>query len=196
MLGLWWVIDTFVMGNLAPPEPAISVTTSTTVLEAIKQVNKQIFIEHYNAVDVSYSEAPNEWLGRLGVQQEFIVLVRGRVPAGLDLSQVTEDSIWISEDGSRIQLTLPPPIIFEDNVSLDLENSRIFTNRDTCPSFLCDDSLSAYQSVALPEAERMLIEMSQENGILNQAARDGQLYYEQLLRSLGFDEVRVIVPGY
>jgi hypothetical protein len=120
-------------GEIDPGQP---------VLEAIKHVNKQVFIEHYNAVDVSYTEAPADWIKAI-VRQEFIVLLRGRVPAGFDLEQLTRDDIWISSDGKRIQLTLPPPVVFEGNVSIDFENSRILARSDTCPGFLCQDPLEA-----------------------------------------------------
>lgn len=183
-------------GTPAPPQPVIEVTSNQTVLEAIRKVNKQIFIEHYNTIDIQYSEAPSAWLDRLGIRQEFVVLIRGRVPAGFDLSQVNEANIWVSADGQRVQLILPPPQVFSENVAIDFENSRVLTQRDTCPNLFCNDTLTTYQNIALPEAETMLIEAAQSNGILQQAADDGKTYYEQLLRSLGFTEVQVLVNGY
>ena len=82
----------------------------TPVLEAIHHVNKQLFVEHYLVVDVYLSDAPENWfawLGKLGIRQDFVVLVRGRVPAGFDLTKVGERHIWTSADGKRVQLTLP-----------------------------------------------------------------------------------------
>ena len=193
-----WLVN-FVRGTLIDPpnEPGVvTVTGNNAVLEAIKEVNKQIFIEHYNTIDMTYTEAPQGWAGALGIKQEFVVLVRGRVPAGFDLQQLDENDIWVSSDGRRAQVTLPPPAIFEDNVSIDFEHSRVLTQSDTCPNFLCEDNLNALQGQALPAASGLLVEAAQENGILDQTARDGKAYYEQLLKGLGFEEVRVIVPGY
>ena len=194
-----WVGAPF--GGIFNPNPSAAQLTPTiiarrVVVEAIKEVNKQVFIEHYNTVDVQFSEAPQGWAGAIGIKQEFIVLVRGRVPAGFDLQQLTEDDIWVSWDGKRIQLNLPPPIIFDENVTIDLENSRVLAQSDTCPDFICDDSLSTYQTDVLPAGKELLAQFAQENGILNQAAKDGKAYYEQLLHSLGFEEIRVIVNGY
>jgi hypothetical protein len=169
----------------------------SVVIEAIQQVNKQTFAEYYEAVDVQYTEVPENWLKVFGLKQEILVLVRGRIPAGFDLQGVDDDRLWISADGRRVQLTLPPPTIFEDNVAVDFENSRILAASDTCPSFVCPQgTLEAYQRVVLPNAQVLLIDAAREHGILERAARDGQTYYRQLLRSLGFDEVRVIVDGY
>ncbi|OQY47179.1 MAG: hypothetical protein B6242_05630 [Anaerolineaceae bacterium 4572_78] len=133
----------------------------------------------------------------LGIKQNIIVLIRGRVPAGFQLGNIDEDDIWVSSDGTRAQITLPPPVIFEENIAFDFENSRVLSTSDTCPNFICPtDTLAAYQELVLPAAREKLIVYARESGILDQAARDGEAYYTQLLKSLGFEEVRVIVEGY
>lgn len=190
----WWFYSNFI--NRQSTAGTTTIINQGSVLESIRSVNKQIFIEHHNMVPIVYSEAPDGWIGLLGLQQNMVVLIRGTVPAGFDLSELDERDIWISNDGKRAQITLPPPIIFEENVSIDFENSQILTQSDTCPSFLCQDNLEAYQSEVLPNSKDMLIEFAHENGILNQAAHDGEAYYEQFLKSLGFEEIRVIVDGY
>lgn len=175
------------------------VDPSPPILEAVKHVNKQVFIEHYNAVDMTYSEVPRDWLSflsNIGIQQEVVVLLRGRIPAGFDLEEFSEKDIWVSADGKRAQITLPAPKIFAENVAIDFENSRILSQSDTCPNFLCEDTLVAYQSQVMPAGRDRLIEFARQNGILEQAAKDGKEYYEQLLKSLGFEEVRVVVTGY
>jgi hypothetical protein len=174
-------------------------TTETTVVngqaivESIRQSNKQVLVEHYNMVDIDYSEAPAGWLNLLPIQQNFVLLLKGRVPAGFDLSTLTPDDIWISADGRRVQLVLPPPVLFTENIALDLENSRILGESDTCPDFICQDQLSTLQDQLLPQGRRLLAEASLRSGILEQVATDGQRYYEQFLTALGFDEVRVVI---
>lgn len=175
------------------------VRPGTPVLEAIRHVNKQIFIEHYLVVDVDYSDAPEgwfEWLEKLGIKQDFVVLIHGRVPAGFDLHELTEDHVWTSSDGKRVQLTLPAPMVFKDNVSIDFENCRVLAREDTCPNWICKDDLAAYQNEVLPAARDTLIEHAIRNGILEQTAQDGKVFYEQLLISLGFEQADVIVSGY
>ena len=196
-LGLvtWWFYSSFV----SPEKSERSVTTIVdkgTVVEAIHSVNRQTSIEHDTMVPIVYSEAPKGWIGQLGLKQEMVVIIRGKAPAGFDLSQLDDDDIWVSKDGKRVQITLPPPIVFEENVAIDFEDSQILTQSDLCPDFLCQNSLEAYQEQVLPNAKQLIIDAAHENGILNQAARDGKIYYAQLLESLGFEEVRVIVNGY
>lgn len=169
------------------------------VLEAIHHVNKQTFIEHYLVVDVDYTDAPEVWpklLEKLGIKQEFVVLIRGRVPAGFDLQKLSEKDIWTSSDGKHVQLTLPAPMVFEENVSIDFENSRVLSSRDTCPNWLCEDEVAVFLREVLPSARDILIEYAIRHEILKQAAQDGKAYYEQFLTSLGFEQVDVIVAGY
>jgi hypothetical protein len=90
---------------------------------------------------------------------------------------------------------LPPPMLFVDNVNLDLANSRILAERDSCPDFLCQNQLGVFKDQMVPEGRKLLMAASQQSGILEQVANDGKVYYEQFLKSLGFEEVRVLIRG-
>ena len=195
LLGGWWIYQSLVVRNLSF-DTRTTVTTGASVVEAVKQVNKQIFIEHNQVVDIDYKQAPKNWLAYLGVEQSFVLLLRGTVPAGIDASKIEIENVWISEDGSRVQLTLPSPQVFEENVSIDFERSRILAMTDTCPDLICENDVVAYQNQLLPEGRLLLIDDAVEGGILDQVADDAKAYYEQLLKSLGFKEVRVVVTGY
>ncbi len=195
---VWSIAQTF--QQVSAPPISSTTTVGPQIIEAVRRVNKQIFIEHYAGVEVRHLDAPGGWaafLYNLGVRQEFLVLIRGRVPAGIDLSQLRDEDIWVSRDGRRVQITLPPPVIFREQIALDLVNSRIIENTDFCPGFICPQSgiESFFQSVDA-EAKAALAEAAIEAGILAQAARDAEVYYTQLLNSLGFAEVRVVVRGY
>jgi len=194
MLSGWLMLNNTVH-DLLNLDTKVTVVNGAAVVESIKQVNKQIFIEHYNVVDIDYTEAPEGWLRVLPIKRSFVVLLRGRVPAGFDLRQLTAKDVWISADHRRVQLLLPPPTIFAENVNIDFEHSRILTQNDSCPDFICQQTIEAYKNQILPQGRNLLMEASQRSGILEEAAKDGQRYYEQWLKSLGFNEVRVIVKG-
>jgi hypothetical protein len=193
-LGGWLVLNNTIR-DVFNLDTKVTIVDGAAVVESIKRVNKQIFIEHYNVVDIDYTEAPEGWLRVLPIKQTFVVLLRGRVPAGFDVSELTPQDIWISADHRRVQLLLPPPTIFEDNVNIDFEHSRILAQSDTCPDFICQQTIEAYKNQILPEGRKLLVKASEQSGILEEAAVDGQRYYEQLLKSLGFAEVRVIIRG-
>lgn len=191
---IWWTGQSMLAG-LTNLDTQATIVTKAPVVASLKQVNKQVFIEHNNMVDVDYTEAPEGWLSILPIEQSFVVLLRGRVPAGFDLSQLTEDDVWISPDGTKAQLVLPPPVIFEENVAVNFEDSRILLQGDTCPDFLCEENLDAIQKQIIPQGRQLLIETSRKSGIMEQTAEMGIHYYEALLRSLGFAEVQVFVKS-
>lgn len=193
LAGLWFMNDT--AQSLFSRSTETTVINGEAIVESIRQANKQILVEHYNVVDIDYSEAPAGWLGLLPIQQNFVLLLKGRVPAGFDLETLGPDAIWISADGRRVQLVLPEPVIFTENIALDLENSRILGQSDTCPDFICRDQLTAMQDDLLPQGRRLLAEASMRSGILSHVSADGQRYYEQFLSALGFEEIRVVVSA-
>ncbi|MCB0061150.1 MAG: DUF4230 domain-containing protein, partial [Caldilineaceae bacterium] len=159
--GAWLARDTvrsLVGGSLFPTSTETTVVSGQAIVDSIRRANKQILVEHYNVVDIDYSEAPAGWLGLLPIQQNFVLLLKGRVPAGFDLEMMKSDDIWISADGRRVQLVLPPPVIFTENIALDLENSRLLGEGDSCPDFICRDQLTAIQADLLPQGRRLLAE--------------------------------------
>ena len=166
----------------------------------IKLVNKHMFVQHFLVVDVTHTEAPEgllRFLGDLGIKEEFVVLLQGRVPAGFDLENLPPGSIWVSADRTQVQLTLPSPVIFEDNVSIDFENSRVLSQSDWCPDLICPTTdLEALLNEALPDGRDRMIDAARQNGILDHAAKAGKEHYQIYLESLGFEEVRVVVRGY
>lgn len=182
---------------LLQPQPVTIVKpTSSDILNNIRRVNKQIFIEHDLVVDLDYSDTPEGWfkfLGNLGIKNDFVVLLHGRVAAGIDLQELTPDMIWVSPNGDQVMLTLPPPKVFDDNLNLDIERSRVISRRETCPNFLCQDKLTAFQKDIVPEGRARLKEAAIRNGILEQTASDAKAYYQLLLETLGFkrDKIRI-----
>ena len=146
----------------------------------------------------STSSRRTGWLGSLLAQPRCTPGISGSDPrAGIDLSQLRSEDIWVSSDGRRVQITLPPPQVFTEQVSLDLANSRVIENTDFCPGFICPrTNLESFSQAVDAEAKAALVQAAIEAGILSQAARDAEAYYTQLLNSLGIAEVRVIVRGY
>ena len=75
-LGSWLVLNNTIR-DIFNHDTKVTIIDGAAVVESIKQVNKQIFIEHYNVVDVDYTEAPTGWLRVLPIKQTFVVLLRG-----------------------------------------------------------------------------------------------------------------------
>jgi hypothetical protein len=181
----------FLLLTYFPPPPPP--TPMPTYQLGLKDIKKTAFAEYYMVVDVQHTQIPDNVLKHLGVKDQIIALVYGKVVGGFDLEEMGEDAIW--QDGTRVQIKLPPPKVLYTEI--DPEKSYIVYHLDTCPGFFgCKDSLETFLSDVEPTARKSMEEKALENGLLERTAEEGKEYYESFLQALGFSEVRVVVEGY
>lgn len=115
----------------------------------------------------------------------LIFVAHGRVIAGVDLSQVREGDILVTDD-DRVVMALPPAEIFV--VTLDNEQSYVY-DRDTGLLGMNPD----LETAARQAAEQEILDAALEDGILELAEANAQAYLRQLIMSFGFQDV-VFVP--
>lgn len=108
-----------------------------------------------------------------------------RISAGVDLGQVGPDDVVINEEANSIILTLPSPTITA--VEMDNEQTRVY-DRDTGLFTSGDVDLEREARLA---AEDVMVEAAIQDGIRARARDSSQLAMEELLTSLGYDQVIV-----
>jgi len=111
----------------------------------------------------------------------LILVARGQVIAGVDLGKMEEGDILITEDGTVV-VTLPPAEILV--VTLDNQKSYV-VDRDTG----LVGTNPALETEARQAAEKEVLDAALEDGILDTAQRNAEMYVRQLIMALGFDEV-------
>jgi hypothetical protein len=196
---LIWIGIDWVEQKVNPPEPDIRITSSAVVTK-IRDVEKLVAVQQdLNAV-IGYNEAPPGLFNifkYVGVKEDLVVRIPGTVSAGFNLSKIEERDIWISPDGKRIQITLPPPEIFTDDIQVHFEHAEQLGGWDLCPDdLLCLREIEKYQQVIVPEARQQLQVTAEGSQILDQAARNGAETFGRLFGALAPYEVRVVVRGY
>jgi hypothetical protein len=112
---------------------------------------------------------------------KLILVAHGRVIAGVDLAKMQEGDITITGDG-RAVVTLPPAEIFV--ATLDNQKSYIF-NRDTGVVGMNP----ALETEARKSAEEEILNAALEDGILEMAQQNAEIYVQHLLVTLGFKKV-------
>ena len=115
------------------------------------------------------------------VGDRLILVAHGQVIAGIDLGKMTEDDITVSGDG-RVTVNLPPAEILV--VTLDNQQTYIY-DRDTGPIGMNP----ALESEARKAAEQEILNAALEDGILDMAQKNGEVYILRLVLALGFDDV-------
>ncbi len=173
-----------------PSEPtATPLPPPVVTIQGIKSQAKLAVVE-YTAVTEIYTENPPEGLidELLGTKEQLLMLVYGDVRAGFDLQDLPPENLWV--DGTRVRLVLPPPQIL--NSSIDFDRTHIVYYKN---NLLFEQNDPNLQGEALQKARQALEEAAVKAGILEQANRYGQLYFENFLYSLGFTDVEVAVDA-
>jgi len=111
----------------------------------------------------------------------LILVARGQVIAGVDLGKMEEGDILVTEDGTVV-VTLPPAEILV--ATLDNQKSYV-VDRDTG----LVGTNPALETEARQAAEKEVLDAALEDGILDTAQRNAEMYVRQLIMALGFDEV-------
>ena len=171
--------------NPATPTPSPTPRPPTVTVLSLRQLAELATVEMTQVADIEKEQVPDDFRKYLGGKERILMLVYGKVKAGFDLQKLEEDDLWT--DGTRVQLTLPPPEIL--SVEIDFDNTRIITYER---SFFVGNDPNL-QAALLEEAQAALKEAAIKAGILDLAAQYGQVFFENHLRSLGFEDVRVYV---
>ena len=113
----------------------------------------------------------------------LLLIAHGNVIAGVDLTQLTEDDVQLSEDGASVRLRLPPAIILTHR--LDNEKSYVYDRRRG----LFTKGDPDLETEVRRAAEQQLLLAACEGGILEQARENAQRQLTALLLALDIDQV-------
>jgi hypothetical protein len=184
---------TYSVGQVTSVVPTIPTNTPLPPpVVSIQKIKSQAELStvEYNTITEIYSEnAAEGWLDDLlGNKERLLMLVYGDVEAGFDLSKLDENDLW--SDGERVRLVLPPPEIL--NSSIDFERTHIvFYDNE----LILEENDPNLQGEALKNAKSAIEEAALREGVLDQANHYGKVYFENLLYSLGFTDVEVVVDA-
>ncbi|MBM3144859.1 MAG: DUF4230 domain-containing protein [Chloroflexi bacterium] len=112
---------------------------------------------------------------------ELIFVAHGVVIAGVDLGEMGEDDLWL--DSGILYVNLPPAEIFI--ATLDNDKSYVY-DRDTGLFTKGDIHL---ETAARQAAEDEIEKAALEDGILDFAQTNAEVYLIRLLNTLGFPDV-------
>lgn len=162
----------------------LKIDKTTNVVEKIKEISEFTTACYYEEAvlkDKKTNSNDGNLLGLVGVEtsKEIVILSKGKVRAGFDLSKINAESIHIS--GDTLSIKLPQPKIFD-----------IITNPSDYEMYVEDgkwshDEISALQA----EYRNQLLAKAKEAGILTKAKEAGKKRLESLFMTFGFSVVKV-----
>jgi hypothetical protein len=179
--------EPFCTGTPPPPSPMPTpASTPTVTILNIRALAQLATVKYQVVAEVPNESVPDDFRAALGARERITLLVFSDVNAGFDLAKLREGDLWT--DGTRVQLHLPAPEIISQDI--DFERSHAIA-RDITPIIIGSDPELEMKTLEI--AEKHIKEAAVEEGILENASKYGQLFFENFLRSLGFTEVKVIV---
>jgi hypothetical protein len=174
-------IGTIFNPSVTPPQ----VNVSNLIVQQIRGVSElttTVFV--MDAVVPTSSERKiGEWV--VG-ETNLLYIARGEVRAGIDLSEVTQDHVTVTND--TIQIQLPPPKILDRKI--DVNHSQVYSY-DRGFLNLGPDTAPELQTEAQRQTLTKVVQTACSQGILTQAQDRAVITITQLLQTTGYPNIEV-----
>ena len=166
------------VSSILHPTPTI-IPDPVTIINEIRPLARLETIQ-YTLEKVITAEEGQELIAEL-FGDRLLLVAHGTVIAGVDLSKLTAENLKF-RDGI-LEVELPEAEIFI--ASLNNDKTYVY-DRDTGLLKRPDRDL---ETLARHAAEDEILKTAVEDGILNQAAINAQVFIERLLNDLGYNQV-------
>lgn len=175
--------SSFLPGAVASPTPTI--ISRAAVIQQMQQLQR-LQTTSYTIEQIIEARVTGDALDELLFGDRLLLIAHGEVEAGINLDELSEESLTISADGRSLTLYLPPVQIF--NVTIDNDKTRVYDR---------EKGLLATQNKDLETdarrfAESEILQAACESDIMGRASQDSQRAMQQFLTLLDFQEVQVI----
>jgi hypothetical protein len=165
------------------PTPTPHILTAAGVLQRIDRT--MILQTTVFRIDtVVRAEEDTAWWEKLW-QQRLLMFVQGAVTAGVDLSELSEENVTISNQDRVVTLTLPPAKV----LSAELVDHQVQTYAGGLPKNV---DLDTYEQ-ALSAGRQQIAATACSSGILDYATRDAQLAFDQIFGLVEVEGYTVLV---
>lgn len=163
------------------PTPTI-IADPITIVRSVQDLSR-LETAAFTVEKVITAETGDETFGFLFRDRLLLVAV-GQVIAGVDLSRFSEEDVSVA--GEAVFVTMPAAEIFV--ATLDNDATYVY-DRDT--AILAPQNINL-ETLARQEAENQILLGALENGILDMAQDNAEVYLQGLLEALGFEEVNFV----
>lgn len=191
----------WVISHLMPPPIAIlptagptatpKITTGAMVIKQIQHLSR-LESSKYTIETVVQADKPGGFLG-FGAEK-LLLIAHGKVIAGVDLGKLQLQDVTVSEDGKTVNVQLPAVEIFD--ASLDERQTQVYDRQSgNFISSLFSSPDANLESIARQKGVDQMLRSACEDGILEQAAKDGKQTVSQLLSLSGFSTVVIDIAS-
>lgn len=174
---------------LPPPTPTIVVRPP-----AVLQVRAISDLATAQSLLSTIAEVNQARVGNI-VYEKLVLIACGRVKAGVDLTQLKEEDVQVSDDGKTVRVKLPPAELL-DAYLIDDADQPCTTRVYDRTNLLVIPETKDLEVQAREKALQAIRTTAVESGLLSDARRSAQIAIERILLSAGYERVEFIeVPG-
>ena len=167
------------------PTPTPHVITNAGVVKRIESVG--ILQTTLFRIDtVVRAKKEGSWFFNWG-GQNLLLFVQGTVTAGIDLDELSEDNVQVSQDTRTILITLPPPQVLD----AILDDYQVENYQGDKPARVDTELLEE----ALAAGRQQIATTACESGILQYASRDTEAAFAQIIGLLDFSDYQIVLQS-
>jgi hypothetical protein len=166
------------VAEIIHPTPTI-IPDPVTIIHSVRTLARLETIQ-YSIEKVITAETNQDMFGPL-FGDKLLFVAHGTVIAGVDMEKLTADSLKL--ENGVLHVKLPPAEVFV--VTLDNEKSYVYDRQ----TGLFNKGEKDLESEARKAAEGLILDAALEDGILEQANKNAEVYLDRLFGDLGFPEV-------
>jgi len=164
-------------------KPEIQIWTNSGILKRIESTNV-LQTTVFRVDTVIRTEKEGSWFFNLG-GQNLLFFVQGVVTAGVDLGELREENIDVSQDSKTIVITLPPAKV----IRAEIETYRVEDYNGQEP----DEVYLELIEQGLEAGKAQVAATACESGILQYATTDAEKAFSQIVSFAEFTGYEVIV---
>lgn len=175
-----------------PPQPAPQVDVRSIMIQKVREAS-ELTTASFTMQAVVPTEQDATLSGFTIGTTKLLYIAHGEVQAGVDLSQLTAQSVQtLPTSGDTIQIQLPPPKIL--NSKIDVTKSQVYDyNRGFLG--LGPDVAPELQTKSQQEALQKIVQAACEEGILQKASDRAKFVVTQLLNTAAYKSVTVVAQS-
>ena len=171
------------VSNLLHPTPTI-IPDPVTIIHEVQSLARLETIR-YTVEKVVTAEVNQGVLGPL-FGERLLFVAHGYVIAGIDMSKIRPEDLWLV--GEMLNVRLPATEVLV--ATLDNDKSYVY-DRETGLFTHGDPTL---ETQVRQVAEQEILKASTEDGILDQASTNAQIYLRWFFETLGYKQINFVLP--
>lgn len=157
----------------------LKIDKTENVIVEIKKLGEFVTASYYEEMVLHYAKKSTKVLDKS--KDELVMLAKGKVRAGFDLKEVSEEDIIVRND--TVEMNVPPVKIID--VIINPSDFEIYEEDGKWSQSL----ITSIQS----EARKKLKTHALTNNILDKAKQMGRNRLEEILKGLGFEEIIISI---